>query len=33
LKEIAARFEEAIARNLWQPRLNSAYDVLKDLQK
>ncbi len=33
LKEIAARFEEAIARSLWQPRLNSAYDVLKDLQK
>jgi cobaltochelatase CobN len=33
LKEIAARLEEAIARNLWQPRLNSAYDVLKDLQK
>jgi cobaltochelatase CobN len=33
LKEIAARFEEAIARNLWQPRLNSAYDRLKDLQK
>ena len=33
LKEIAARFEEAIARNLWQPRLNSAYDVLKGLQK
>ena len=33
LKEITARFEEAIARNLWQPRLNSAYDVLKDLQK
>jgi cobaltochelatase CobN len=32
LKEIAARFEEAIARNLWQPRLNSAYDRLKDLQ-
>ena len=32
LKEIAARLEEAIARNLWQPRLNSAYDVLKGLQ-
>ncbi len=32
LKEIAARFEEAIARGLWQPRLNSAYDHLKDLQ-
>ncbi len=33
LKEIAARLEEAISRNLWQPRLNSAYDILKDLQK
>ena len=33
LKEIAARFDEAIARNLWQPLLNSAYDHLKDLQK
>ena len=33
LKEIAARLEEATARNLWQPRLNSAYDVLKGLQK
>jgi cobaltochelatase CobN len=32
LKEIAARLEEAISRNLWQPRLNSAYDVLKGLQ-
>jgi cobaltochelatase CobN len=32
LKEIAARFEEAIARGLWQPRLNSAYDHLKSLQ-
>ena len=32
LKEIATRLEEAIARNLWQPRLNSAYDVLKGLQ-
>ena len=32
LKEIAARFEEAIARGLWQPRLNSAYDQLKGLQ-
>ncbi len=33
LKEIAARLEEAIARGLWQPRLNSVYDGLKDLQK
>lgn len=32
LREIAARFEEAIARGLWQPRLNSAYDHLKALQ-
>ncbi len=32
LKEIAARFEEAIARGLWQPRLNSAYGHLKELQ-
>jgi cobaltochelatase CobN len=33
LKEIAARFEEAITRGLWRPRLNSAYGVLRDLQK
>jgi cobaltochelatase CobN len=32
LREIAARFEEAIARGLWQPRLNSAYDHLRALQ-
>ncbi len=32
LKEIAARLQEAIARGLWQPRLNSVYDGLKDLQ-
>ncbi len=32
LREIAARLEEAIARGLWQPRLNSVYDSLKDLQ-
>ncbi|MDE2386063.1 MAG: cobaltochelatase subunit CobN, partial [Alphaproteobacteria bacterium] len=32
LKEIAARLEEAIARGLWQPRLNSVYDHLKELQ-
>ncbi len=32
LKEIAQRFEEAISRGLWQPRLNSAYDHVKDLQ-
>jgi cobaltochelatase CobN len=33
LKEIAARLSEAIARGLWQPRLNSAYDDLKALQQ
>jgi cobaltochelatase CobN len=32
LKEIAARFEEAATRGLWTPRLNSAYDLLKELQ-
>ena len=32
LREIAARLEEAIARGLWQPRLNSVYDTLKELQ-
>jgi cobaltochelatase CobN len=32
LKEIAARFEEAITRGLWQPRRNSAYATLKALQ-
>ncbi len=32
LREIAMRFEEAIARGLWQPRLNSVYDELKGLQ-
>ena len=31
LSEIAARFEEAIARGLWQPRSNSAYDRLRAL--
>lgn len=33
LSEIAARFEEAIARGLWQPRSNSAYDRLKTLSR
>ena len=33
LREIAARFEEAITRGIWQPRLNSVYDHLKDLQQ
>jgi cobaltochelatase CobN len=32
LKEIAARLEEAINRDLWQPRRNSAYAHLKALQ-
>jgi cobaltochelatase CobN len=32
LIEIAARFEEAIARGLWQPRLNSVYGFLKEPQ-
>ncbi len=31
LREIAERFEEAAARGLWTPRLNSAYDLLKEL--
>ena len=31
LREMAARFQEAIARGLWQPRLNSVHDRLKDL--
>ncbi len=33
LKEIAARFEEAATRGLWTPRMNSAYDLLKELQQ
>ena len=33
LKEIAQRFEEAASRGLWTPRLNSAYDLLRDLQQ
>lgn len=33
LKDIAARLEEAIARGLWQPRLNSTFDRLKELQR
>ena len=32
LREMAARFEDAIARGLWQPRLNSVYNQLKELQ-
>jgi cobaltochelatase CobN len=31
LCEIAARFDEAIARGLWSPRSNSAYDLVKTL--
>ncbi len=33
LRDIAARLEEAIARGLWQPRLNSTYDRLRELQR
>jgi cobaltochelatase CobN len=31
LKEMAVRFEEAMQRGLWQPRLNSVHERLKDL--
>ena len=31
LKEIAARFREAVDRGLWAPRRNSAYDELQAL--
>ena len=31
LREIAERFSEAAARGLWTPRLNSAYDRLREL--
>ncbi|MGB8313465.1 MAG: cobaltochelatase subunit CobN, partial [Aestuariivirga sp.] len=33
LREIAQRFEEAATRGLWTPRLNSAYDLLRELQQ
>ena len=33
LKEIAQRFEEAATRGLWTPLINSAYDLLKELQQ
>ena len=33
LKEIAQRFDEAAARGLWVPRLNSAYQLLKELSQ
>ncbi|MFT3986423.1 cobaltochelatase subunit CobN [Aestuariivirga sp.] len=33
LKEIAQRFEEAISRGLWAPRLNSVHDLLKELSR
>ena len=33
LREIAERFEEAATRGLWTPRLNSAYDLLKELSQ
>ena len=31
LKEIAARFREAVDRGLWAPRRNSTYDELRAL--
>jgi cobaltochelatase CobN len=31
LKEMAERFDEAITRGLWQPRLNSVHERLKEL--
>jgi len=33
LKEIFRRFEEAIDRGLWTPRLNSVHDLLKELSR
>jgi cobaltochelatase CobN len=33
LREMSTRFQEAIARGLWQPRLNSVHDRLKDLMQ
>jgi cobaltochelatase CobN len=33
LKEIAERFEEAATRGLWTPRVNSAYDLLRELRQ
>jgi len=33
LKEIAERLAEAATRGLWSPRLNSAYDLLKELSR
>ncbi len=33
LREMSARFAEAIARGLWQPRLNSVHDRLKELSQ
>ena len=31
LKEMAMRFNEAMTRGLWQPRLNSTHEMLKEL--
>jgi cobaltochelatase CobN len=31
LREIAERFSEAIARDLWRPRTNSAHELLDTL--
>lgn len=33
LREMAVRFQEAISRGMWQPRLNSVYDRLKELMQ
>lgn len=33
LREIAGRLQEAIDRNLWTPKRNSAYDFLKEIQE
>ncbi len=33
LREMSQRFQEAITRGLWQPRLNSVHDRLKDLSQ
>jgi len=33
LREIAARFREAVDRGLWVPRRNSAYEELQALAK
>lgn len=32
LAEMAARFQEAIDRDLWRPRRNSRYETLQDIR-